>query len=605
MKVQEKFAFDPRIIRSPLGDCWGKEIETLLEAYPDEYLRSIAGDGYNGVWVHVRFRETVPSPLFPGRKEKQRGNLNTLVERAAVHGMKVYCYLLEPRALPESDPFWKKHPGLLGQRHFFGDDGLPVREHVCALCTSTPEVKAHLEESAFNLFSLVPGLGGAFLITASESHTHCYSHFPHRGMKNFTDPYMADWARRPFTCPRCALRTPTEVAAEAINLISRGIRRAEPGAEVIAWTWSWYILGADPQEDLLERLDRNVTLMSDFDRGGRKKIAGRFFPVDEYSFAYIGPSPRFRKYFEAARARGLKVMAKIQTSNTHELAAVPYIPVPYQLAERYRRMREMGVSGYLGCWIFGGNASPMTKVAGIMSRADAPSPSEAVARVAREEFGTEAAPAVCRAWRKFSRAWREYPFSIPFLYYGPINYATAYPLRLESGSRPPTGAWLPLPRDEKGFLDLGENTVTWLHPFGAETAVEAFERLLAGWREGVGILEAAAAGSPGNARLAAETDLARHIMLSVTSTINIISFYRLREQYRKTKSEKARKNALGEIASIFRAELNNAALDRELVSRNRELGYHAEAHTHLFTVRDLDHKMAVLREELDRLEKVS
>ena len=94
--------------------------------------------------------------------------------------------------------------------------------------------------------------------------------------------------------------------------------------------------------------------------------------------------------------------------NTHELASIPYLPVPFQLAEKLKRMRTLGVDGYLGCWIFGGDLSPMSRLAGLMSRWPQPSPVDAVRDVARTVFGDASAGAVCRAWRALSRAWEEY-----------------------------------------------------------------------------------------------------------------------------------------------------------------------------------------------------
>ncbi len=588
-----KYAFDPRILRSPLGDCWGREIETVLQSYPEDYLKGIAEEGYNGIWAHVNLKETVPSALFPDKKRKRIHILNRLVKKTANHGIKVYCYILEPRALPGDHPFWRKNPGLKGQPH----EG---RELLHSLCTSKREVKGFLQESSYNLFNLVPGLGGAFLITASEQHTHCYSHFPIK-QKRFSDPNIQQWANGDFLCPRCARRSPPEVAAEVVNLVNRGVKKADKNAEVIAWTWSWYMLEPDPQKELISLLSKDVTLMSDFERGGRKKAADKIFPLDEYSFSYMGPSPRFRKHYKTAEENGLKVMAKIQTSSTHELASVPYIPVPYLLAEKYRRMKHMKAAGYLGCWIFGGNISPMTGVSGKMSVFGDVKPASAVSETARELFGEKSADSVCRAWKKFSDAWKEYPFSIPFLYYGPINYATACPLRLNIKQAPPVEGWLPLPRDKNGRLKSGDNRTAWLKPFSGEIVIEAFSRLLKGWEEGVKILREALEKDPGNSRLEGELRLGRHIELSVKSTVNIVRFYMLIDSLRSGKGEK---KIYRKLQALFEDETRNTGEDRELVLADELLGYHTEAAVRLYTAEDLDYKIRVLGREIGNIEKL-
>jgi len=587
--MQKKWLFSPRIIRSPFSDYSGDEVENCLQDYPETYLKEIAREGYNGIWLRVILREIVPSTPFPefGNKGKEQlGALNKLVVKAGRFGVKVYLYLCEPRGFRAKDPFWQRHPEVKGQPVTFqatgGKDGLYF-----ALCSSTTAVKEFLEESSFNLFRQVPGLGGVFLITASEHHTHCYSHFP-KLQKEYSDPNIEAWSRAKFLCPRCIGRRPTEVVAEIIRLINRGVKSAAPKAEVIAWTWSWSILEPDPQKELIALLPKDVILMSDWERGGQKKVCGRRYPLDEYSFSYPGPSPRFKKQLEIAKKRGMRTMAKIQIGTTHELASVPYLPLPHLLAAKMQKLNEFRVDGYLGCWIMGGNVSPMSKLAGRMSQRPQVSPSKAIKELAGAEFGERSAAAVTRAWRCFATAWRKYPFSIPFLYYGPINYATAYPLSLNLKKKAPTASWRPLPRDKKGHLLLGDNLEVWVKPFGPQIIVNAFRELLKVWETGVAILRRAWEKDKQNQRLKEELNLTKHIALSIRSSINIIRFYLLLRKDRESR-------VLLQIKRIFKAEMQIAVEDKKLVEFDRRLGYHPEAHIHLFTLKDLDYKISLLR----------
>lgn len=52
--MNDKFVFNPRLIRSPWSDYYGDEIENGLQAYPERYLKEIAGEGYNGCEECVR-----------------------------------------------------------------------------------------------------------------------------------------------------------------------------------------------------------------------------------------------------------------------------------------------------------------------------------------------------------------------------------------------------------------------------------------------------------------------------------------------------------------------------------------------------------------------
>jgi len=595
--MKTRFVFNPRIIRSPWSDFYGREIEDSLDAYPDDYLKEISAQGFNGIWLHVILGETVRSRLFPEAKQQKLAILNRLVEKTGKYGIKVFLYLCEPRGFASDHPFWKQHPELKGQPTKFEHAG-ELDGVYYALCSSTPAVKEYLEGSTFNLFKTVPGLGGAFCITASEFHTHCYSHFPCRP----NDPAHKEhehWAKRQFSCPRCTERSSIDVVAEIITLMNRGIKSAAPTAELIAWAWSWSIIEPPPQPKLINALPTDVILMSDWERGARKKVCGKLYPLDEYSFSYVGPSPQFKKHLSSARDNKLRMMAKIQIGSTHELASVPYLPVPFLLAEKLHKMRQFGVDGYLGCWIFGGDVSPMSRLAGLMSKRGDLTAAQAVKQLARDEFGSVLSRYVLQAWRKFSKAWREFPFSIPFLYYGPINYATAYPLSLSIKKRPPAPSWCPLPRDRRGRLMLGDNMDHWLEPFDAKTVRLALLTVLKIWNQGLETLEQAKTLDPHNLRLKTEWNLAKHVALSLSSTVNIIDFYTLYRKFKAAEAARDRSKLLKKLKSLFAKELQNALLDHELVSFDPRLGHHAEAHGKLYTVEDIDYKIALLKRLTD------
>jgi len=407
---------------------------------------------------------------------------------------------------------------------------------------------------------------------------------------------MEEWARNPFECKRCEKREPYEVVAEIIKLVNKGIKDANPEAKVIVWNWSWYIIEPDPQKNLISRLPEDVILQGDFERGGYKNVLNKRLEIDEYSLSYTGPSPRFRKLFYLAKKRGMKVTAKLQIGSTHELVTVPYIPVPYKIAEKLYRMRKMGVDGYLGCWIFGGDISPMSKVAGKLSVNPSLSPSAAVKEVAMEEFGKEASAYVIKAWKHFSDAWENYPFSIPFLYSAPVNYATAYPFDLSAKEIRWIPSWLPLPRDKNGHLAVaGDNLKGWIRPFSAEFVQMAFKKLLSEWEKGIDVLKKGK-GYLDEPRYKKELDLAIHIGLLIKSTVNIVEFYSLLKEYREGKKEAKRK-----LIKLLKEEILIAEKDREIIKINKDFGYHPEAHEYFITEEDLSYKIAILKKQIKNL----
>jgi len=83
------------------------------------------------------------------------------------------------------------------------------------------------------------------------------------------------------------------------------------------------------------------------------------------------PGERACRYWEAARARGLRTVAKIQCGNTWELSAVPYIPAVANVARHAANLRSRGVNGLMLGWTLGGYPSPNLEVVAELGAASA------------------------------------------------------------------------------------------------------------------------------------------------------------------------------------------------------------------------------------------
>ena len=371
-------------------------LDTEADPYPDGYLARLAQAGVNGVWLQAVLYKLAPFPWEPersARHEERLQNLRKLVSRAREHGIRVFLYLNEPRAMPLS--FFETRPQLKG-----AVDG----DHA-VLCTSHPDVQEFLVRSVAGIGRAVPELGGFFTITASENLTNCWSHGG--GAK----------------CPRCAKRPPADVIAEVNRLFAEGIRQSGSQAQLLAWDWGWSDAWA---ADVIRQLPAEVALMSvsewslPIERGGVKSVVG------EYSISAIGPGPRAQKHWELARRRGLKTIAKIQAGNTWELSAVPWIPALENVARHAANLRGMKVDGLMLGWTLGGYPSPNLEVVSEVLAGG--SADDAMLRVAERRFGKALTPAVVMAWRGFSAAFREYPYHIGVVYSGPQQLGPANPL---------------------------------------------------------------------------------------------------------------------------------------------------------------------------------
>lgn len=582
-----------RILRSPYSNFYHRDIEDSVNTHPDWYLESLKEHGFNGIWLHCILRNIVRCRQFSefGKKEKEQIDaLNKIIEKAAKYNIRVFLYFCEPRGFKDNETFWKNNSDVRGQPFSFKNAGFLDGTYY-ALCTSTNRVKDYLYESSRNLFKKVQGLAGIFMITASEFHTHCYSHYPKWKLDKHS--YTMGWLRNEFICERCRERNPSDVVAEIITIINQGIKSVNKNADVIAWSWSWNIIEPDPQKRLIQSLPEEIILMCDWERGGYKKLKNKKFIVDEYSFSYTGPSPRFKKQYAVAREKNIRVMAKIQVSTTHELVSVPYIPVPHLLAEKIEKMRKMNLEGYLGCWIFGGEISPMSKIAGMMSKDKKISKSAAIRQVAQHYYGKNSS-AVTRAWKYFSYAWKYYPFSIPFLYYGPINYATIYPFYLKKSKNFIIPSWQPLPRD-KNFHLRQSTDLSWAGspPFTVRDVIYLLNKMLETWKKGINQLETVAKKQP-SFSITKELNLAIHIGFLIESTKHIIEFCQLIGQIEQNKKE---------VKKILERQLEIAEKETDIIQRYK-FGYHPEAHEFFITVEDLKRKIRIIRKQLMLLSKI-
>jgi len=434
-------------------------LNPALDPYPDGLLQRLAAAGVDGVWLHVVLRTLAPGgetfPEFGADHEKRLETLRGLVQRAQRHGIRVYLYMNEPRALPAA--FFEKDPARKGLR------GVQEGGHY-ALCTSDPRVRQWLSDSLAYVFASVPGLGGVFTITASENFTNCASHQQHAN------------------CPQCKGRGAAEIIAEVNAAIEAGVHRGNKDARVIVWDWGWNDAWTP---EVIGKLPKSCWLMSvsewskPLTRGGVKTEVG------EYSLSAVGPGPRATKHWALAKQAGLKTVAKVQLNNTWELSAVPYLPVLDLVAEHCHNLASAGVDGMMLSWSLGGYPSPNLELAQQFNAAALPANDEALATLARSWFGPQGAGTGRKAWSAFSAAFAEFPFHVSVVYQAPTQYAPANLLcARESGY---TATMVGFPYDD---------LTRWRGPYPPQVFAEQFAKVAAGWQEGLAHLEQAVRSAP-------------------------------------------------------------------------------------------------------------
>ncbi|MBL8994340.1 MAG: hypothetical protein JNM63_13440, partial [Spirochaetia bacterium] len=469
-----------KIFRHPQADYYHNDIPDSPKFYQDDYLIELKKNGFNAIWMAGILRDlcrTSAVPEWGADKNRNVEALRKTVDQCARHDVKVFIYLNEPRGFALSSEIVSRHPDLVGQRYQAPFEAEVNGGPECfAMCASSPKTLQYLEEGTRDLFREVPGLGGLILITASEHVTTCHS----RAFYSELDIYSKISS---LTCPRCQKGDRSVITSKIINAIHAGTTSADPKAKVIAWNWSWSAtVEKDPQKRLISLLHPSIAIMGDFERGDLKKINGKNRKIDEYSRSYSGPSERFKQLRKETLRQKREVFIKLQIGTTHEIATVNHLPLLSNLHEKIDRVKAVKPAGIMGTWNFGNFFSINTFSFNFFL--DRKLKEESVDLAALCESYFENPPerkSFAKAMKLFRKAFDSYPFSIPFLYFSPINYAPAFPLDFPEPEKPMAGSWV---KAEWGF-----RLTDSFGDYKANEIIACLKKVSEFWERGVGELE--------------------------------------------------------------------------------------------------------------------
>jgi hypothetical protein len=532
-------AHSPRITCAPFY-CRA-ELEVPVDPYTDGLLGRVARAGFNAIWFWCDLDAVAHSNVYPelddGVRERQ-ARLNTIVHRAERHGLDVYMYLAN-RPLPAS--FFDRHPQVKGsERNAYGGNYI--------LCTSGPEARKHLGTAVQDLMQNVPKLRGIVLIIGGEGFFHCYT--------------------RENTCPRCSRRTPQEIIAEFSEAILTGARAGNPNAAVVLWPYSasnHWSQDDITQSKLIDKLPAGITFMTEFAKEGTISFGDVTIPAYDYPISLVGPSERFVQQAKLVKTKGLDFWVKTEHAIALEFVPTPYIPVFFQWAERFERIRQSSqISGVFSNWMhYGFTPSIAADLYFWHIWSHPPDAAELLGKIAHRDFGASSAPHVVKAWRAFSEAIRQYPFS-GSVAMGVVQKGPAHPLFFSPEYKPRHGSG-------RQF----RNDLSWTKPWGPELTIRQFSRMEKLWSAGVAELEMAGTKAEPEARRNIERELGicRTLLACVRSAIHVARFYTLRDELFTT-SDRSRASALlGEMISVARAELKNGQEALPFVCADSRLGY--------------------------------
>jgi len=273
------------------------------------------------------------------------------------------------------------------------------------------------------------------------------------------------------------------------------------------------------------------------------------------------------------RRRGIQTFAKIQACTSHEISTVPYVPVPGLLFDKYQKMYELGISGVLQCWYFGNYPGLMNKAACELAFLPRfPDKRGFLRHLAGIYWGAQSERVVA-AWECFEEAYRNFPVSVSFEWYGPMQDSPVAPLHLLPVDQPMPRTWLT--RDPVGGDRIGD---CLLDGHSIEEAVELTERLSTAWEKGNHLLQSL---PDGNRRGRMEQkSVAAAIEILFRSGHNILRFYELRRLLGIGKGD-----SLAVLKQMEQIALEEIQLSKSLLplcDADCRLGYHPEANGYKF-----------------------
>ncbi len=518
-----------------------KNIDELLNDvnyYPDEYLNRLAHDGTNGIWIYSRLSDLVKTDIIPEYgldSDKRIAKLKKIIDRCKRYGIKVYILFIEPASLP--DELYKKHPDMGGIFQWWSNS--------YTFCTSSENGAKYCIEAMQKLCESLPELGGIIDISVGERLTTCASITPD-------------------LCPRCRGKSRAEVLAHTVDLLREGMRRANTKAEFISWSYGHRDWELAPIAEYVEKTPKDVIIMQSFEEKGVATQLGKERIGIDYWLSYTGPSERYKISADIAKKTGKEMYAKMQVCCSHELATVPYIPVPGILFDKY----NTNVSGVMQCWYFGNYPSLMSKAAGELSFIDDFSDKKGFLKhLAGIYFGNGQAEDAVNAWKFFEEGYKNYPFNIMFSYYGPAHDGVVWELQLKPKNYPLSRSWL--------YKDAAEGDRIGECLFNCHTIDETVTLLgliNKNWNKGLEVL-------PSNVPKE-QASVAKALSVLFASAENIMNFYRLR--YILAENPENSLDILNQMKKLVYDEIENSKKMIPLCEEDYRLGYHSEAESFKF-----------------------
>ena len=562
------------INRPPKG---ANELADDTDYYPDPYLNRMMHDGVNALWVYSDFDSLVESSYiteFGKGREKAIEKLNKLIARTAKYGMEIFMFLIAPMSLYEP-AIANKYPGIAEKypqvhgNHAYGPT---------AFCVYTEFGAGYLKEASEGLIKSAPGLGGIMSITWGERVTSCGNTWgsPIRG-----------WSSN---CPHCGDKSKVDSITRTVQLFKEGMNEVNPKYDFISWTYGMRGSSTEQREEYFQKLPDDAIAMVNFEDDGRTYQLGKKRFAFDYYLCYPGPSRMYKQAAELAKKYNKEIYAKMQVCCSHELASVPYIPVPGLIYDKMMGAKETGTTGVMECWFFGSYPCIMSKTVGMLSGdTHYSSKQQFLFDLAKRYWAKEDVPHVVSAWEYFEKAYTSYPVNVMFNYYGPMHDGIVWDLQLKPKNFGLPRTWQLM--DKTDGDRIGE---CMFYGHTIDELIILCEEICFNWEKGC---EQLSFTGGWNDVKNEQVNVAKALKLLFKSGLNILKFYRHRQNIGYGRADA--KTSLDAMRAIVVEEIANSIAMIPLCEADNRLGWHSEAEGYKFHPEKLKARIEKLKILLD------
>lgn len=516
--VEENRAmYSPRMIHSGYG----------IDQFPDCHLRDIAHAGMDAILVFVK-----------GTNKTTMGYLdfNELIARAAKWGIDVYAYsYLKSEMHPDDEGAYE-----------------------------------HYDKTYGNFFRACPGVKGIVFVGESIEFPSKDEHVsPLNHRENVIDGIPTGKISPGWW--------PCKDYPQWLNLVKTVIRKEQPEADIVFWSYNWNWAPAEDRIALIRKLPKDISLLVTYEMGHIYEQDGIKVRPDDYTLSFEGPGYYFQTEAEAAKECGIRLYSMTNTGGrTWDFGTAPYEPFPYQWKKRYDGMKHYwennGLCGLMESHHFGFYPSFISEYAKWnFTVTNKPRPNilqELIASI----YGDENVEKIDDAMKLWSEAINMF-IAADIEQYGPFRVGPAYPMCLHREIKPPAA----------DYAHFGNRIMNSKYdPFGHENgnialipirmreehkSLKKMEELLL---KGIEVVESI---KDMNDDLEELLEIVKYMRCTVRTAINMKEFIFEKVGYMSSVEVDDMEKHINKMEEIVLCELENAESAIPYVQKNSALGF--------------------------------